>query len=548
MPRFGLGFRTQHYAELLAKPRGVDWLEVLSDNFLGIGGPRRTQLERLRAEYLLALHGVSLGIANDASPRSDYVAALRALADQVQPVFVSDHLCWTGLGGVNAHDLLPVAATREVLALVAERVARVQDALGRRLLLENASAYVRFAGEELSEAELLAALCERTGCGVLLDVNNLYVNALNLGASPYDALATLAPRHVAYLHVAGHARFGELRIDTHGAAVPREVWELFEHAARRFPTAGVMLERDDRIPPLAELVAELDVARERWRRAQSAPASALGFARTPLKQRTQDRLAWSEAQRALWSGISEPAHAAAAERALSAHVPVARERGLRVYSDAYAQLAERALATNFPALARVLSRRDFAALCAAYLRVHPSRSHDYLRFGAELPSFIEGFPFADAYAVETGALADIARLEQAQLEAQDAADGGRPLTADALAALPAERWATARFRFAASLRVVCGRWDVLAAVQARGRGERPPLPKRVDCAFLVARARGVVQTQPLALDGAGALEALAAGATFEQACGADAPDARAVAAARALLLACSLGALLEIEA
>ena len=134
--RFGLGFRTQHFAELSACPRGVDWLELLSENYLGVGGPRRAQLEKLRADFPIALHGVSLGIANDTPPRGDYVAALRELADFVEPAFVSDHLCWTGLAGRNSHDLLPIATTREVLALVVERVARVQDALGRRLLLE----------------------------------------------------------------------------------------------------------------------------------------------------------------------------------------------------------------------------------------------------------------------------------------------------------------------------------------------------------------------------------------------------------------------------
>ena len=273
--RFGLGFRKQHFAELAEKPAGVDWLEVLTDNYLGVGGPRRAQLDRLRGDYPLALHGVSLGVANDAPPTAEYVAALRELADRVQPLFVSDHLCWTGFGGLSSHDLLPIAASAEVLARVADRVARIQDALGRRVLLENASAYVKFRADEMSEAELLAALCERTGCGVLLDVNNLFVNAKNLGCDPHAALEALAPQHVGYLHVAGHARLADgVRIDTHGAPVPPEVWLLFESAARRFPEAGVMLERDDHIPPLAELIRELAAAREHWRRAQAGSASA----------------------------------------------------------------------------------------------------------------------------------------------------------------------------------------------------------------------------------------------------------------------------------
>lgn len=581
MPRFGLGFRTPHFAALRERPRGVDWLELVSDNFLGAGGPRRAQLERLRADHALALHGVGLGIANDAPPAAEYLAALRALADLAQPLFVSDHLCWTGLGGASSHDLLPVAATREVLALVSERVARVQDALGRRLLLENASAYVRFHADEASEAELLAALCERTGCGVLLDVNNLFVNAANLAADPLAALAALAPHHVGYLHVAGHAALPGLRVDTHGAAVPEEVWRLFEHAARRFPHADVVLERDDAIPPLPELVAELDVARERWasarhavaepspgfaprpaltatrpsRGAGAAPASPLRLAGSPARRgkaisgwgsRRRACVTWPETQRAFWSVIAQGAGCRSAERfasALDALAPVPPQLGLRVYRDSLAQLPERVLAANFPALARVLTRRDFAGLSAAFTRAHAVPPHDLVAFGAPLAAFVESFALTDRYEVPQLAFADLARLEQAQLEAQEAPDDHATLAPAALAALRPEDWERARFELSRALRIVSTGWDVLPALRAAAAGARPSLPQPGASAYVVARSEGTVRTEPIDPAAARALTALASGASFGAACHAAGGEHAAAVVATALLRAAGIGAL-----
>ncbi len=375
-PRFGLGFRAQHFAELRAAPRSVDWLEVLSDNYLGAGGPRRAMLEQLRREHPIALHGVSLGIAGDRAPSARYLRQLRTLADAIEPTFVSDHLCWTGIGGRNSHDLLPVAYTREVLELVCERVERVQQALGRRLLLENASAYVAFRADEISEAELFAELCARTGCGMLLDVNNLYVNAKNLGVDPQRHLDSLKAEHVGYLHLAGHAVLSDLRIDTHAADVPAEVWMLFEDVARRFPHAHVIIERDDEIPPLAELLREVERARATWCEAVlSAPRPAAtrpgrAASRGPSAGLVPSR-GWAALRSAFWQRIIDKPlrfdHGAAQDLAplLDIARPVGAARGLRVYSDAYTDTMRRALATNFPALARVLSARDFAALAAA---------------------------------------------------------------------------------------------------------------------------------------------------------------------------------------
>jgi uncharacterized protein (UPF0276 family) len=547
-PRFGLAFRAQHYTALCEAPRAVDWLEVLSDGYLGVGGPRRAILERLRSDHAIALHGVSLDIASDSGPRADYLAPLRALADWLEPAYVSDHLCWIGFGGRNTHDLLPVAYTREVSELVAERVARVQDALGRRILLENASAYVAFRADEIPEAEFFAALCARTGCGMLLDVNNLYVNAHNLGVAPLRYLDALRAQDIGYLHVAGHAVLPGVRIDTHGEPVPADVWSLFAEATRRFPRADVILERDDAIPELAELLDELAVARERW--GGRAAADALRGERPPIAPRASSGPSsppWQALQHAFFDRIVDKplrfdhAREPDLDALVDVHRPVAAARGLRVYSDAYTATMQRALATNFPALARVVSARDFNALAASYAAAHPSTAHDSLRFCAGLPDFAARYAFADDYGIAPAALADLARVELAQLEVQEAEDEPRGVAPEALASLAPEDWDDLRVRFARALRVVIADHDVLPCVRAVARGELPERPRAQRSAYLVTRCGAAAACEPIDSRGALALRALAEGARFADACGKAGGEEAVEAAVGALALACARG-------
>jgi hypothetical protein len=547
VPLFGLGFRTQHAAAIARDPGPVDWFEVLSDHYLGVGGPRRALLERLRETRPLAIHGVSLSIAGSEPLEGDYLDGLAALAAWVDPVFVSDHLCWTALGGHESHDLLPVAPTREVLEHVAARVERVQERLGRRLLLENASAYVAFRAREMEEEELLAELCRRTGCGVLLDVNNLVVNAANLGRDPKRALEAIPADAVGYLHLAGHAVLPDVRIDTHDAAVPGAVWTLFEAAVRRFPRAGVILERDDEIPEYATLVAELEEARARHasvvRGVESGDPSA-----APRAARSESRVsgaaagAWPRLQRAFFARIVDQP-LGAEQRDLGAlldeSLPVRAARGLRVYSDAYAASLRRALATNFSALARVVSPSDFDRLAADYLRAHPPHGFDFLRLGARFAAFVASFDFAADYGVPRAVLAELAALEQAQLEVQDAPDPERAVAPQELAALAPEQWERARIAFALALRVVRATHDVAPVIEAVAAGRDPARPAPGEVAYLVARAGSGVRTERLAPHEARVLEALLAGERFAAACGGDERAARDVA--RRLVAAAAAG-------
>ena len=262
---FGLGLRPQHYAALLqGDDAAVDWLEIVSENYMVDGGRPLAMLDRIAERWPLAMHGVALNIGGSDPLDADYLRALSKLAKRVRPALISDHLCWTRHRGVQLHDLLPLPYDEHTLRHVAARVRRVQDALGAQLVLENVSSYLRFAGDTLDEASFLSALAADTGCGLLLDVNNVYVNAHNHGIDAVAYLDALPAHAIKQIHLAGHsadALGSGLLIDTHDAPVCDGVWALYAHARQRFGAVPTMIERDDHIPPLAELLAELGIAR-----------------------------------------------------------------------------------------------------------------------------------------------------------------------------------------------------------------------------------------------------------------------------------------------
>jgi uncharacterized protein (UPF0276 family) len=252
----GIGLRTEHYADVLATPPPVDWFEVISDNFMVPGGNPRRVLRAVRERWPVALHGVSLSLGGADPLDARYLDDLAALAREVEPAIVSDHLCWGGHGGAYAHDLLPLPFTEEALAHVAERVLRVQDRLRRRILVENVSSYVAFTQSTMTEWEFLAALAERADCGLLLDVNNVFVSAHNHGFDARAFIDAIPAGRVGQFHLAGHSRLGELLLDTHDHPVRDEVWDLYRRAVARFGAAPTLVEWDDRLPSLARVVEE----------------------------------------------------------------------------------------------------------------------------------------------------------------------------------------------------------------------------------------------------------------------------------------------------
>lgn len=260
-PGFGLGLRPDHYPDFLREPQPVDWLEIISENYMVPGGKPLAMLDAIRADYPMVMHGVSLSIGSDEPFDMDYLAALKALERRVEPLWISDHLCWTGINAHNTHDLLPLPYDAPALDCVVENIGRVQDYLGRRILIENPSSYVTFRSSDRSEWEFLAEMAERADCLLLLDVNNIYVSARNHGFDPEDYLAGLPTGRIQQIHLAGHSDMGDYVIDTHDADVCDAVWDLYASAIRRFGSVATMIERDDAIPPLADVLDELDRAR-----------------------------------------------------------------------------------------------------------------------------------------------------------------------------------------------------------------------------------------------------------------------------------------------
>ena len=256
----GLGLRREHYAAILAGESAGDWLEAISENYMGVGGRARAVLLAVRERYPMTLHGVSLGIGGTDPIDEGYLDALKALAAEVEPAWVSDHLCWTGVGGRTSHDLLPLPYTEESLANVVSRVAHVQERLGRILVLENVSSYVGYRVSTMPEWEFVAEVARRSGCGLLFDVNNVFVSATNHGFDARDYLRAIPPESVWQFHLAGPSEMGPLLVDTHDHPVRPEVWELYREAVARFGEVSSLVEWDDHIPDLAVVRAERDKA------------------------------------------------------------------------------------------------------------------------------------------------------------------------------------------------------------------------------------------------------------------------------------------------
>jgi uncharacterized protein (UPF0276 family) len=259
---FGLGLRAQHYDEILNGHPPIDWFEVISENYMLPGGQPLRVLDRIRERYPVVMHGVSLSIASTAPPNFEYLQGLRDLAKRVEPKWISDHLCWTGVHGKNLHDLLPIPYTNEALDHVVSRVQLVQDFLGRAIVLENVSTYLQFNNSEMTEWEFLSELSRRSGCWLLFDVNNVYVSAFNHGYDPHTFLQGVPADRVVQFHMAGHSHMDTHIIDTHDQPVCEEVWDLYVAALKRFGHVSTMIERDDNIPPLDELIAEVVRTRE----------------------------------------------------------------------------------------------------------------------------------------------------------------------------------------------------------------------------------------------------------------------------------------------
>ncbi len=263
----GVGLRRPHYTHVLDTRPAMDWFEVIAENFMVDGGRPLAVLEAVRANYPIVLHGVSLSVGSTDPLNRDHLRRLAELARRFAPAWISDHLCWTGVGGRNLHDLLPLPYTDDTVTHVARRIRDTQDMLERHILIENVSSYLSYTHSTLTEWAFLAAVAETADCGILLDINNIFVSAFNHRFDARRYIDAIPIERVVQFHLAGHSDHGAYLLDTHDHPICAEVWELYEYAVRRFGPVATLIERDDNIPEFDELQAEANEARRRSARA-----------------------------------------------------------------------------------------------------------------------------------------------------------------------------------------------------------------------------------------------------------------------------------------
>jgi uncharacterized protein (UPF0276 family) len=510
----GIGLRVPHYQAFIEERPKVGWIEVHTENYLARSGRDWQVLDTLRRDYPLSLHGVGLGLGSARGFSDAHLARVRELVRALAPALVSEHLSWGALDGRQFNDLLPLQLDRAALDLLAARIGRVQDALGRTILVENVSSYLRFRGDAMSEAEFLAALVRRTGCGVLLDVNNLYVNQHNHGEDALAAMAALAPGSVGELHLGGHLVTEHGLIDHHGDRVADAVWDLYRAALARFGQVPALVEWDTGLPPLAVLLEEAQTAR---RIAAEVAASA-----PPVPAIRVDTDSGPEAdadseadtgplpevlQQAFGAALVDPARDAALAPWLKGDAS-----RLGIYRGNLHANWRRALAGSHPVLRQLVGADFFDALAGVYGRAQPSRDPDLNRFGAGLAGFLEGF----APAADYPWLPDVARLEWLVHESFLAPDAAPlPHPSLTLAGLEPDAFEASHATLHPSLRLHASNWATPALWQAHQPGG-PAFPEVLARAShaLVWRPRFEVEVLETGAAAHAALAALAAGQNF----------------------------------
>ena len=372
---FGLGLRTQHYADFLARKQPLDWLEIITDNYLIDGGKPLAVLDAIRRDYPVAMHGVAMSIGASQGVDVPYLQRVKALADRIEPLWVSDHLCWTGPGPEQLHDLYPLPYTDESARHVIAQIRHAQDVLGRRLVLENVSSYVRYRQDSASEWQFLAQIAEEADCLLLVDMNNIYVSSVNHGFDPLTYLQALPAHRVQQIHLAGHSDNGDHIIDTHDHPVAQPVWDLYAQACQRFGAVAAMIERDDHIPPLADLLDELATARRIAAQHMASPEPATA-AVMPLAPAV-DPLPLAAVQRHF------------ADQVLAGALPQATPDDpvtgrLPIYHHAYrARLAE-VLADTYAKTFLYMGSDSFDVHARAFAVAHPPQTRSLNRYGEGL--------------------------------------------------------------------------------------------------------------------------------------------------------------------
>ena len=514
----GVGLRAAHYRDFLARRPKVDWLEVHTENYLQPSGWDWHVLRTLRQDYAISLHGVGLGLGSARGFSPQHLQRVRALVGRIEPAMVSEHLCWGAVAQQQLNELLPLALNGAALDLLCARIGMVQDALQRPILLENVSTYLRFRDDAMSEAQFLAELARRSGCGLLLDINNLYVNQCNHGEDALAALQAIAPGSVGELHLAGHLVTPQAVIDHHGATVAAPVWDLYAAALQRFGAIPTLIEWDTDLPALEVLLGEADQARAMlashapqspWRGAMRAALP--GVVSATLADALADALA--DGQQAFATALLDVAQSPAVLQQCQGQGQASAGR-LGLYRGNLGATWRRTLGHAYRVVLALVGDDFFGGLAQAYGRQYASDSPDLNAFGAHFADFLASFP----HVAHLPYLPDMARLEWALHLAHYAADA-QGVAPEALAGLSPQQLEASRWRVHPACCLLASSWQVPALWQAHqahaGQGGIVfPSDMQVTSRALVCRPRW--KAQVLVLDEAAhaALLALQQGQTF----------------------------------
>lgn len=412
---FGVGLRTAHYQDFLTSPQRVDWLEIITDNFLVAGGKPLVVLDAIRRDYPIAMHGVAMSIGSAAGLDIDYLARVKQLARRVEPMWISDHLCWTGVAGKVLHDLYPMPYTEESARVLIAQIRQAQNVLERRLVIENVSSYVRFSSSSVTEWAFLSYVIEEADCELLLDLNNIYVSSINHGFSARAYLDALPAARVRQIHLAGHSAARDHLIDTHDHPVSPEVWALYAAACRRFPQVATMIERDDNIPPLSTLIEELDQARQIAARCAAQADLMAGSVLPELVTSPSRDGALSSIQHCFAEYIVSDTSAELPDEVDSAG-PLPGQQGMQIYHRAFRERLTEVLADSYPKCERYLGTALFQELAYRYISGHPPQERHLGGYGTHFANLlIAVYP-------DNTELYDLAQLEWALREVFDAAD------------------------------------------------------------------------------------------------------------------------------
>lgn len=405
---FGLGLRTVHYQDLLKTSQAVDWLEVITDNFLVDGGQALLMLEKFRKQYNIAFHGVGMSIGSRQSLDIDYLKKIKQLAHQFEPLWISDHLCWTHHQQHFLHDLYPLPYTQESADFLIQQIQHAQDILERPLVIENVSSYVQYCQSQVKEWEFLSYVADQANCLLLLDLNNIYVSSVNHGFDPYDYLKFLDPNRIQQIHLAGHSRHDHYIIDTHDAAVCDEVWDLYRHACTRFGAVATMIERDDNIPALSELIDELNIAREIFNSSQHTHHSNHSPSQCVFNNREETTSHTSlQTLQQIFSTLVLETQSPIVPACFNQYGRLEAQQGLLIYHHAYRARLVEVLADVFPHTLLFCGTDYFEKLTHAYIQDHTPSSRSLNDYGDHFADFLKHLH------PESAALFELAQIEWA---------------------------------------------------------------------------------------------------------------------------------------